>query len=371
MGDPIKTLTIKGFKSIRSLEGFALRNLNILIGANGSGKSNFVSFFSLLRAIVRQEMQLLIAKRGGADAHLYLGPKETKEIVGKVYFGQNGYEFSLEPTSDDRLIFAKETAYYNGSYGETRRPFGAGHTEAKLTERKDDRGMVHEHGVPFYVYNAVSRWMVYHFHDTSERAAMRRKGTTRHHEELQPDAGNLAAFLLRLREQKKATYTLICDTIRLVAPFFDDFKLRPEPNGGGDTEVLLEWKQKGSSYPFHPSQLSDGTLRFICLATALLQPHPPATILIDEPELGLHPSALGVLAGLLKQAASRTQVVVSTQSAPLLDDFAPEEIVVVRRDKGESKFERLDAKNLSEWLDDYSMGEIWQKNVVDGGPAHE
>ena len=371
MGDPIKTLTIKGFKSIRSLEEFALEKLNVLIGANGSGKSNFVSFFSLLRAIVRQEMQLLIAKRGGADAHLYLGPKETKEIVGKVYFGQNGYEFTLEPTRDNRLIFAEEVAYYKGPHGESRRPFGAGHAEAKLTKRQGDSGYATPVGIPFYVYAAVSSWMVYHFHDTSETANMRRKGTTRHYEELQPDAGNLAAFLLRLREQNTATYTLIRDTVRLVAPFFDDFKLRPEPNGSGDTEVLLEWKQVGSNYPFHPSQLSDGTLRFVCLATALLQPNPPATMLFDEPELGLHPYALTVLAGLLKQAASRTQVIVSTQSAPLLDNFEPEEVVVVRRDKGESKFERLDAKNLTEWVNDYSMGEIWQKNVVDGGPAHE
>ncbi len=368
MGDPIKTLTIKGFKSIRSLEGFALEKLNILIGANGSGKSNFVSFFSLLRAIVRQEMQLVVTKRGGADAHLYLGPKVTKEIVGKIYFGENGYEFTLEPTSDNRLIFGEETAYYNGRYGEKREPFGKGHAEAKLRERKDDSGMVHDRGIPSYVYDAVSSWMVYHFHDTSETATMRRKRTTRHFEELQADAGNLAAFLLRLREHEEATYTLIRDTIRLVAPFFDDFKLRPEPNGSGDTEVLLEWTQKGSSYPFHPSQLSDGTLRFICLATALLQPSPPATILLDEPELGMHPYALSVLAGLLKQASGRTQVIVSTQSAPLLDNFAPEEVVVVRRDKGESKFERLDAENLTEWLDEYSMGELWEKNIFGGRP---
>jgi len=371
MSSHIKTLTIKGFKSIRSLENFALERLNVLIGANGSGKSNFVSFFSLLRSIVRQEMQLAVAKHGGADAHLYLGPKVTKEIVGKVYFGQNGYEFTLESTAADRLVFGEEVAFSRGDLGDSRTGFGSGHDEARLKDHKGDRGLRGGTGVPSYVYDAMSSWMVYHFHDTSPTAPMRRKGTSRHYEELLADAGNLAAFLLRLRDHEEATYSLIRDTIRRVAPFFDDFKLRPEPNGTGDTEVLLEWTQKGSSYPFHPSQLSDGTLRFICLATALLQPTPPATILFDEPELGLHPYALGVLASLLKQAASSTQVIVSTQSAPLLDDFAPEDVVVVRRDKGESTFERLDAKDLTEWLVDYSMGEIWQKNVVDGGPAHE
>jgi predicted ATPase len=158
--------------------------------------------------------------------------------------------------------------------------------------------------------------------------------------------------------------------VRLVAPFFDDFKLRPQPNGA-DTTVQLEWTQKGSDYPFHPSQLSDGTLRFMCLATALLQPSPPATMVFDEPELGLHPYALGVLAGLLKQASERTQVIVSTQSAPLLDHFEADQVIVVDRKDGASEFRRLDPAMLTEWLNDYSLGELWQKNVFEGGPADE
>src|SRR5208283_981215 len=149
-----------------------------------------------------------------------------------------------------------------------------------------------------HVFNAISSWVVYHFHDTSETAAMRRTGTVRDYEYLRPDAGNLAAFLLKIKETDKERYDLVRDTVRLVAPFFDDFKLRPQKNGQDDN-VQIEWTQKGSDYPFHPSQLSDGTLRFICLATALLQPTPPATILLDEPELGLHPDALNTLGGLI------------------------------------------------------------------------
>ncbi len=368
MGNAIKKLTIRGFKSIRALEDFELKPLNILIGANGAGKSNFVSFFSLLRAMVRQDLQLAVAKEGGADVHLYMGPKVTERIGAQVYFGRNGYEFTLVPTVDNRLVFADEATYFDGDRGPLREPLGCGHAEAML---RAPRPSTSRGGVPGYVYDAVSGWTVYHFHDTSDTAAMRRKGTTRDYEELLPNAGNLAAFLLRLRGHAKTTYGLIRDAVRLVAPFFDDFKLRPEPNGSGDTEVLLEWTQRGSSYPFHPSQLSDGTLRFICLATALLQPQPPATILLDEPELGLHPYALCVLADLLKQAADQTQVIVSTQSAPLLDYFEAENVVVVNRKDGASAFERLDAANLSEWLDQYSLGELWQKNVFEGGPAHE
>jgi len=158
--------------------------------------------------------------------------------------------------------------------------------------------------------------------------------------------------------------------VRLATPFFDDFKFRPNASNG-DEALQLEWTQKDSDYPFHASQLSDGTLRFIALTTALLQPNPPATILLDEPELGLHPYALNLLAGLLKKASAKTQVVVSTQSAPLLDNFEPEDIIVVERKEGASIFERLSSDKLKEWLKDYSLGELWQKNVIGGRPSHD
>jgi predicted ATPase len=202
-------------------------------------------------------------------------------------------------------------------------------------------------------------------------APMRRPGSARDNEYLRPEADNLAAFLLRLRDEHRSVYDEIRDTIRLAAPFFDDFTLRPKPSNG-DELLQLEWTQKGSYYyPFHVSQLSDGTLRFIALATALLQPNPPATILLDEPELGLHPYALNLLAALLKEAATRMQVIVSTQSAPLLDNFEAEDIIVVERKEAESTFKRLSSEELKEWLKDYSLGELWQKNVFGGRPAND
>jgi predicted ATPase len=212
---------------------------------------------------------------------------------------------------------------------------------------------------------------VYHFHDTSETAAMRRTGSVRDNERFRPDAANLAAFLFKLREEEKDTYSLIVDTVRLVAPFLQDFKLRPRKSNG-DEIIELEWEQKDSDYPFHASQLSDGTLRFIALATALLQPNPPATILIDEPELGLHPQALDVLANLILQAQNRTQLIVSTQSAPLLNAFEPDQIVVIDRQQGASRFRRLEASKLAAWLaEDYTLGELWQKNVYGGRLVYE
>ena len=150
----------------------------------------------------------------------------------------------------------------------------------------------------------------------------------------------------------------------MAAPFFNDFLLRESINNPDET--LLEWRQKGSDYPFHPSQISDGTLRFICLATALLQPKPPSTILLDEPELGLHPYALAILAGLIQKASYRAQVIVSTQSAALIDHFQPEDIILVERKNDESVFSRPDTEKLKIWLEDYSLGDIWSRNIIEG-----
>lgn len=375
MGEAIKKLTIEGFKSIRKLEDFELRSLNVMIGPNGAGKSNFVGFFRLLQGMIEQRLQLAITTEGGADACLYMGPKITKQIVAKLYFGNNGYEFALRPTADNRLVFADEATFFKGHYGPSRRSLGSGHTEAKLKDVKDEPGVLGKRGVPHYVYEAVSSWVVYHFHDTSATAGVRRQGPVNDNVFLRPSADNLAAYLYRIQSTHPHTYSKIRDVVRLAAPFFDDFKLRPVPTN--PELIQLEWSQKDSDYLFRPSQLSDGTLRFICLATALLQPSLPATVLFDEPELGLHPYALTLLANLFQQAAKSygkyvsKQVIISTQSAPLLNEFAPEDVIVVERAQGQSTFRRLDPAQVSEWLQEYTLGDLWQKNVLGGRPQKE
>ncbi|MCP4359242.1 MAG: AAA family ATPase [Chloroflexi bacterium] len=379
MSGPIHNITIEGFKSIRRLQNFELnKELNILVGANGAGKSNFVEFFHLLHEMVEQRMVATIRKKGGADAHLFLGPKETSQINSQILFGWNGYEFSLEPTIDNSFIFGYERMYFDGAYGEESFNLGSGHEEAKLSQMyadEDDSSL--KTRVARHVYPAVSSWVVYHFHDTSDTAPMLRPYTMRDNERLRSNGANLASILWHLKQKEPVIYELIRDTIRLVAPFFNDFLLRPRPSNG-DLVLLLEWTQKDSDYPFHPSQLSDGTLRFMALTTALLQPNPPTTILLDEPELGLHPYALGILAGLMKQAVKRpqksrrTQLIVATQSATLLDAFMPEDIIVVDRKNGESRFRHLTENELSIWLDEeYTLGELWQKNIYGGTPAYE
>jgi predicted ATPase len=368
MGRPIDKITLKGFKSIRELEDFPLRNLNILIGANGAGKSNFIDFFRLLRAMADEDLQGYVLKHGGADGFLFLGPKYTQRISASLEFGKHTYEFDLALGGLADLVIAQE--YIRHSSDSTMYVVSRGTRESVLLkecrEGKSRAAQILD-AAGLNIYGSVSSWVVYHFHDTSMLAPMRRIGSVRDNEYLRPDAGNLAAFLLMLRKAHPATYERIRDTIRLAAPFFDDFKLRPEPSNG-DMSVQLEWTQKGSDYPFHVSQISDGMLRFIALTTALLQPEPPTTILLDEPELGLHPYALTLLAALLKKAAIKTQVIVSTQSARLLDNFEAEDVIVVERENEESTFKHLSSAELTEWLKDYSLGELWEKNVFGGRP---
>ncbi|MBN1912455.1 MAG: AAA family ATPase [Pirellulales bacterium] len=367
MGKPIDKITLKGFKSIEALESFELRSLNVLIGANGAGKSNFVDYFRMLRAMADEAFQNYVREAGGGDGFLFLGPKVTKEIESRVDFGGNWFKQIIRPSGDGSLFIASEVT----GYGDSSNAYSA-LQESRLKSRKDEKSLRYPDspGVGSHVYESVSSWTVYHFHDTSALAPMRRDRSLHDWQRFRHDASNIGPFLLKLKKDQPDSYQLIRDAIRLIAPFFDDFLLRERLCGDGNL-VRLEWQQKGSDFPFQPSQLSDGTLRFICIATALLQPDPPATIVIDEPELGLHPYAISMLADLIKSASERTQVLVSTQSPTLLDYFEPEDVVVVNRREGRSEFRRLDAESLSEWLDDYSVGELWQKNVVRGGPNGE
>jgi predicted ATPase len=210
------------------------------------------------------------------------------------------------------------------------------------------------------IYEAIRSWKIYHFHDTSSTAAMRHAEIVEDNESLSSDAKNIAPFLLRLREELSPVYEEILDVCRLVTPYLDDFILKPQ-KFGSETRVSLTWGTKGSDHPMQPYQLSDGSIRFICLATALLQPDPPATLIIDEPELSLHPEAIHILAELIQSASKRTQIIIATQSSLLLDQFSVEDIVVVNRKEGESYFERLSRRDYSVWLEDYSVGQLWTK----------
>jgi predicted ATPase len=314
-----------------------------------------------LNQISNENLQLFVGQAGGADALLYFGQKTTDEIELRLDLKKMNYGMKLIPVAIDTLIFGDEEFRYGDMVSP--RPLGIGHIESRLALPK---GVSQSIG-----FDSLKSWRVYHFEDTSHSAKIKKTNDINDNLMLRPDASNLAAFLYFLREIHRSHYDSIVKTIRLVAPFFDDFNL--QRSRLNFDKILLEWHEKGSDAYFNASTLSDGTLRFMCLATLLMQPDLPSTILIDEPELGLHPYAITLLAGMLRSAAARTQVIVSTQSVTLVNQFAPEDIIVVDREDDEdgrtqSVFKRLKQENLDDWLEEYSLGELWEKNVLGGRP---
>ena len=368
MADSLDKLTILGFKSIRELKDFKLKDLNIFVGANGAGKSNLISFFRMLQSLIEGTLADYIRDNGGISDLLHNGRKATKQMEFETRFGPRGYRFTLKPGPGEGFALTDEARYYeHGSTGWWE--LGSSGDNSSLLV-KEARGTSRDSQYSKPVYNDISSWKIYHFHDTSSTAPMRHAEIVEDNKVLRYDASNVGPFLLRLRNEEKSYYEEILNACRLVAPFFDDFLLDPQ-RLGPKTKVALSWKTKGSDYPMQPYHLSDGNIRFICLATALLQPNPPSTIIIDEPELGLHPEAIRILGELIDDAAKRTQIIIATQSPLLLDQFFIEDIVVVNRKEGQSTFERLKRTDFNEWLEDYSVGELWTKNVIQGGTTNE
>jgi len=369
----LDTISIEGYKSFSKVDQFALGNLNVLIGANGAGKSNFLSLFRLLTALSQGNLQTFIRSQGGPDALLHGGRKRTPQLGVELKFRPNGnivngYTIALEPTLDNRMQFVKEEPWIigprtGGSYAK-RYPLGSAHEEARVTTDEANR-------VSDYVAHWMKSWQQFHFHDTSDGAAVKRPHPSNDNLRLKAQADNLAAYLYHLRALpgQEGAYRRIVDTIKLAAPFFGGFVARdPVPE-----TVELEWfEQTDPTTPFRAHILSDGTLRFICLTTLLLQPSNllPDTILIDEPELGLHPFAINLLADMMKELAQTKQLIVSTQSVELLNALEPEHVVVAQRVDGATTLERLDSEQLRGWLDDYqSLGELWKRNVLGGRPS--
>ena len=363
-------ITVRGFKSIASIEKLRLGPLNVLIGPNGSGKSNFIGAFSFLNAIRSGGLQDYVIRAGGADKILHFGVRETDEVYIDISFqgGINRYEITLQPAGADELIPWSELAYCwnrlqypGGPYG---RVLDRAGKEAGISTSGDN-------GVVRYVRQHLNRWKLYHFHDTSSNSPMKKTADVNDNRHLRPDGSNLAAFLYLLSREHQDSYNLITNTVGQAAPFFYGFQLEPQllnPN-----KILLEWRHAGTDAYFDASSLSDGTLRFIALATLFLQPESlrPSVMLVDEPELGMHPYAITLLASLMKQAAVETQVIVSTQSSLLLDHFEPEDVLVADRIDGGTQLTRLDLVELEPWLTEYSLGQLWEKNELGGRPKGE
>ena len=357
-------IELSGYKSIKDLS-LDLESLNIMIGPNGAGKSNFISFFYFLNKILERDLQLYVSQKGTAEAFLYFGSKETSRIKARLFFPPNGYQMELVPTGDGKLVFKRESIevfppnsrpgiarHYEGEQRKTR----AGEEESLLKKIKSPAAIT--------IKRYLNSLKIYHFHDTSDTASVKKSGSINDNLSLRPQGENLAAFLYSIQDTPE--YERIVQTIQRVAPFFHDFILVPEKNN--KEQIRLRWKHKGSDAYFDANGLSDGTLRFICLTALLLQPELPRVILLDEPELGLHPYALQILAGMLKSASNGAQIIVSTQSVTFANQFGWQDIIIVDQKDGESLFNRIKEEEIKPWLEDYAIGDLWEKNLIGGTP---
>lgn len=360
----IEYIKIEGYKSIKKME-LKLTPINILIGSNGSGKSNFLSFFKLLRAIFNRQLQHFVMEEK-ADNLLYFGRKSTEHINGKIIFtkdktSNNAYNFRLAPTQDGDLFIEYEGSGYNVSKDDDSLNYYYNYAikESEIGSRGTYRNN--------YLSDYLSGIQVYHFHDTSNTSWLRKSSDIEDNKILKPDGRNLAAFLYKLKENHLIIYNRIVKTVQSVAPFIYDFILEPSETKGRENSIELRWIDRNDlNTNFSAYHFSDGTIRFIALATVLLQPNPPSVIIIDEPELGLHPLAISKLAGMIQVASQKAQIIASTQSVTLVDCFTTEEIITVDRDENEkqSTFNRLKSEDLALWLNDHSLGELWARNII-------
>ncbi len=349
-------IDIKGYKSIKELS-LELRPINILIGANGSGKSNFLSFFDFLKQVYNRNLQEFVALKG-IDTFLHKGDKITQDISTHLYFkNTNGYSFTIKK-GESGFIFTEEGMWYsNNPYAGNNAPIASFGPESALRFQTMPRAT--------YIREYLDQLAKYHFHDTGENSPFNKESNVDNDKySLYEKGSNLAAFLFNIWRENPLVYNLIVKTIQSIAPYFLDFFFRPESNGN----LKLRWQSKYSSNIYGVNDFSDGTIRFIALTVLFMQPAMPETIIIDEPELGLHPTAITKLAGLIKSvAAKKCQVIVATQSTDLISHFEPEDVITVDQINGESVFERLDSAKLKTWLEDYTIDDLWKRNIITTG----
>ena len=325
-------IEIKGYKSIKE-EKIELQTINILIGANGSGKSNFISFFDFLNRLYNQKLNEYVALNGGANKFLHKGQKITDSIFFKMKFKRNAYAVNVSLGLESDFIIKYEDLFYGSNFTKY---IGKG-KESRLKDLDAYRAE--------YTKEYLEGLRKYHFHDTSNNSAFTRLSHIENDiHYLYSEGSNLAAFLYDIQQNNKIVYTKIVKTIQSIAPYFSNFYIVANEEGF----VRLQWRDKYSDVVFGVSDLSDGTLRFIALTVLFMQPNLPNTIIIDEPELGLHPNVITKLAGMIKSVSKKgSQVILATQSTDLIGHFEPHDIITVDQINGESKFKRLNDNELA------------------------
>lgn len=361
----IEQVLIKNYKSIKDLS-LPLNRLNVLIGSNGVGKSNLISFFELTKSIYEQRFGSYTLSKGGIDNLLRQGRKVSSSIHGLIDFDNtNAFFFEIKPSQSNKGYIENTGDYFNNLHIEgkdysqwNKTLWDSAVEESSLIDNNKWRAA--------YLKKYLSSFTVYHFHDTSVSSPMRGDCPINDNMYLRDNGSNLAAYLYFLMQNDEKAFRLIEGVIRSIAPYFKGFKLRPDAYNR--ERIRLEWEEKDTDMYLDGYSFSDGTLRFIALTTLLLQSKMPEVIIIDEPELGLHPAAINKLAELVKQASHKSQIILSTQSTNLVNCFDVDDIIVVDRAEGQSIFRHLEGEELEKWMDDYelSISDMWEKNMIGG-----
>ncbi len=374
MPNLINSIHVKGFRSLADVEIDDLPRVAVLIGANGSGKSNFIRFFEMMGWMLRsRRLDEFVQRQGGADDQLFGGSKVSPRMDATVTIrtdaGRNDYRFTLAHAHPDRFIFTEEAFRFSREHLPTDAPWqylGSGHSEAKIVEAVQSHEPVGVNPRTAQVlFNLLRNYTAYQFHDTSDGSKFKIRWDVEDNNFLRSDGANLAAILLRLERQDATRFETICRHVGRVLPGFDRFQI--EESYG---KVFLAWKAKGMDKTFGAHLTSDGSLRFFALVTLLNLPTGmlPDVILLDEPELGLHPAAITLVGGMIQALGHDKQVIVATQSPLLVDTFSLNEIIVLELQDGETKVRRLDTNEYQHWLEEYTTGELWQKNLLGGRP---
>ncbi|NDV59916.1 AAA family ATPase [Bacteroides sp. 519] len=361
----IEQVIIRNYKSIRELR-LPLNKLNVLIGANGVGKSNFISFFELTKAIYEQRFGSYTLTKGGIDSLLYHGRKISENIQGLIDFdNNNAFFFQLKPTQSNKGYIEETGDFFN--YDHNKEKDYSSWDRTQWDNAVEESNLINSSKWrASYLKKYLSSFTVYHFHDTSFSSPMRGSSEIDDNEYLRSNGSNLAAYLYKLEKTDEKAFRLIEGVTRSIAPYFKKFNLKPDPIT--PNKINLEWEEVDSDMYLNGYSFSDGTIRFIALATLLLQPNLPEIIIIDEPELGLHPVAINKFSALVKKASQTSQVIISTQSTNLVNCFEANDVIVVNRENNQSVFKHLSIEDLSVWINDYeySLGEIWEKNLIGG-----
>ena len=370
----IESLRVRGFRSLADVTLSGLPAATVLIGPNGAGKSNLLRFLDLLLYMLRhRRLGRFVERQGGAGDQLFGGAVATDQIESEITLKIGGawydYRFVLEYGHPDRFFFSAEAFRHRSNELRSAsrwQDLGNGHREANLPLAEHFREFSHlDQAAAAEIVKVLRNCVVYQFHNTDDHSYLRQNADVTEGNVLRINGGNLPAVLYQMEREDRRRYERICRYIGRILPGFAHFDL--EEN---QFKVALRWQSDWSDHSFGAHLTSDGSLRLFALITLLNMPPDklPAVILLDEPELGLHPAGISLIGGMIRSLATRKQVIVATQSPQLVDAFGLDQIFVLELRKGRTEVRRYDPEEYRHWLDEYATGELWEQNLLGGRP---